>query len=250
MNLSRRHVLSLPAGVLLSEWLGGASPAIFEEVPPPASGITWVHENAMSAQRYLPETMGPGCAFFDFDNDGWMDIYLVNSGPCDFYRPTKPLRNALYRNNRDGTFTDVTAAAGVAGGTFGMGVAVGDYDNDGWPDLFVTSYGNCILYGNNRDGTFTDVTKNAGLETPGWTTSAVWFDYDNDGRLDLFVSSYVDYGKTERSLCDDQRWDRHYYCVPRLFMGTCSFLYHNNGDGTFTQVQRGTDIGSSLGKAL
>jgi hypothetical protein len=250
MNVSRRQVLSLPAGVLLSPWLRAAPAALFEEVRPAASGISWVHENAMSSQRYLPETMGPGCAFFDFDNDGWMDIYLVNSGPCDFYQPTKPLRNALYRNNRDGTFTDVTEAAGVAGGTFGMGVAVGDYDNDGWPDLFVTSYGNCILYRNNRDGTFTDVTQKAGLETPGWTTSAVWFDYDNDGRLDLFVCSYVDYGKTERSFCDDNRSDLHYYCVPRLFKGTSSFLYHNNGDGTFAPVQRGTDIGSSRGKGL
>ena len=250
MNVSRRQVLTLPAGVLLSRWLKGADRALFEEVPPAASGITWVHENAMSPQRYLPETMGPGCAFLDFDNDGWMDIYLVNSGPCDFYQPAKPLRNALYRNNRDGTFTDVTEAAGVAGGTFGMGVAVGDYDNDGWPDLFVTSYGNCILYRNNRDGTFTDVTKRAGLETPGWTTSAVWFDYDNDGRLDLFVCSYIDYGKAEHFLCDDNRTDLHYYCVPRVFQGTSSFLYHNNGDGTFTPVQRGTDIANSLGKGL
>jgi hypothetical protein len=250
MNVSRRHVLTLPAGVLLSRRLKGASQALFEEVPAAASGITWVHENAMSPQRYLPETMGPGCAFFDFDNDGWMDIYLVNSGACDFYKPTKPLRNALYRNNRDGTFTDVTEAAGVAGGTFGMGVAVGDYDNDGWPDLFVTSYGNCILYRNNRDGTFTDVTKNAGLETPGWTTSAVWFDYDNDGRLDLFVCSYIDYGKAEHFLCDDNRSGVRYYCVPRVFKGTSSFLYHNNGDGTFTPVHRGTDIGISMGKAL
>jgi hypothetical protein len=249
MEVSRRHVLSLPAGLLLSRWLRGASKPLFEEVPPTESGITWVHENAMSPQRYLPETMGPGCAFFDFDNDGWMDIYLVNSGPCDFYRPTKPLRNALYRNNRDGTFTDVTEAAGVAGGTFGMGVAVGDYDNDGWPDLFVTSYGKCILYRNNRDGTFTDVTKHAGLDAPGWTTSAVWFDYDNDGRLDLFICSYIDYGKTQRVLCDDHRSDLHYYCVPRLFTGTSSFLYHNNGDGTFTPVQQ-TDIGSSTGKGL
>jgi enediyne biosynthesis protein E4 len=250
MNVSRRHVLTLPAGVFLSRWLKGTDRALFEEVPPAASGITWVHENAMSPQRYLPETMGPGCAFLDFDNDGWMDIYLVNSGPCDFYKPTKPLRNALYRNNRDGTFTDVTEAAGVAGGTFGMGVAVGDYDNDGWPDLFVTSYGNCILYRNNHDGTFTDVTTRAGLETPGWTTSAVWFDYDNDGRLDLFVCSYIDYGKAEHFLCDDNRSDLHYYCVPRVFKGTSSFLYHNNGDGTFTPVQRGTDIANSLGKGL
>ena len=250
MNVSRRHVLTLPAGVFLSRWLKGNDRALFEEVPPAASGITWVHENAMSPQRYLPETMGPGCAFLDFDNDGWMDIYLVNSGPCDFYKPAKPLRNALYRNNRDGTFTDVTEAAGVAGGTFGMGVAVGDYDNDGWPDLFLTSYGNCILYRNNRDGTFTDVTKRAGLETPGWTTSAVWFDYDNDGRLDLFVCSYIDYGKAEHFLCDDNRTDLHYYCVPRVFKGTSSFLYHNNGDGTFTPVQQATDIGTSLGKSL
>jgi hypothetical protein len=250
MTFSRRHLFSLPACTLLSLRLRGASQPLFEEVSPAASGITWVHENAMSPQRYLPETMSPGCAFLDFDNDGWMDIYLVNSGPCDFYRPAQPLRNALYRNNRDGSFTDVTEAAGVAGGTFGMGVAVGDYDNDGWPDLFVTSYGNCILYRNNRDGTFTDVTKRAGVETPGFTTSAVWFDYDNDGRLDLFVCSYVNYGKADHFLCDDGRSGMNYYCVPRLFKGTSSFLYHNNGDGTFTRVERGTDIASSSGKGL
>ena len=121
--------------------------------------VSVVHENARSDQRYLPETLGPGCAFLDFDNDGWMDLYLVNSGPCDFYQPKKPLRNALHKDNRDGTFTDVTAKAGVSGGTFGMGVAVGDYDNDGFPDLSVTAYGRCILYHNNQDGTFTDVTR-------------------------------------------------------------------------------------------
>ena len=114
---------------------------LFVEVPTSSSGIEWVHENAMSPDRYLPETMGPGCAFLDYDNDGWMDIYLVNSGPSDFWKPAKPIRNALYKNNRDGTFTDVTEKAGVAGGTFGMGVAVGDYDNDGFPDMFVTAYG-------------------------------------------------------------------------------------------------------------
>jgi hypothetical protein len=226
------------------------APGLFEEIPPASSGIHWVHENAMSPDRYLPETLGPGCAFLDYDNDGWMDIYLVNSGPCDFYKPPKPLRNALYKNNRDGTFTDVTEKAGVAGGTFGMGVAVGDFDNDGWPDLFVTSYGNCILYKNNRNGTFADVTKRAGLETPGWTTSAVWFDYDNDGKLDLFVCSFVDYGNKEHLSCGDNKLGRHYYCIPRVFKPTASFLYHNNGDGTFTQVQRGTDIERALGKGL
>lgn len=125
-----------------------ATPPLFQQVPPNISGITWVHDNAISKDRYLPETMGPGCAFLDYDNDGWMDIYLVNSGPSDFFRPMKPLRNALYKNNRDGSFTDVTEKAGVGGGTFGMGVAVGDYDSDGFPDLFVTAYGRCILYHN------------------------------------------------------------------------------------------------------
>ncbi|MGI9075551.1 MAG: CRTAC1 family protein [Bryobacteraceae bacterium] len=222
----------------------------FQEIPPSASGIEWVHENAMSENRYLPETLGPGCAFLDFDNDGWMDIYLVNSGPCDFWKPSKPIRNALYKNNRNGTFTDVTEKAGVAGGTFGMGVAVGDYDNDGWPDIFVSSYGRCILYKNNHDGTFVDVTDKAGLATPGWTTSAVWFDYDNDGKLDLFVCSFVDYGATHKLECGDNKLGRHYYCIPRIFKGTASFLYHNNGDGTFTEVSQGTDIAKSMGKGL
>jgi hypothetical protein len=204
----------------------------------------------MSDNRYLPETLGPGCAFLDFDNDGWMDIYLVNSGPCDFWKPSTPIRNALYKNNRDGTFTDITERAGVAGDTFGMGVAVGDYDNDGWPDIFVTSYGRCILYKNNHDGTFTDVTDKAGLATPGWTTSAVWFDYDNDGRLDLFICSFVDYGATHKFECGDNKLGKHYYCIPRIFKGTASFLYHNNGDGTFTEVSKGTDIAKSMGKSL
>jgi hypothetical protein len=252
MKLTRRHILSL-AGAGAARLLAttASTSPLFEEVPASSSGITWIHENAMSPERYLPETLGPGCAFLDFDNDGWMDIFLVNSGQSDFYKPTKPLRNALYKNNRDGTFTDVTERAGVGGGSsFGMGVAVGDYDNDGWPDIFVTAYGNCTLYRNNHDGTFTDVTKKAGLETSGWTTSAVWFDYDNDGRLDLFVCSFVDYGKTEHLSCGDNKLGKHYYCIPRVFRGTASFLYHNNGDGTFTQVQAGTDIAKMMGKGL
>jgi hypothetical protein len=244
--LTRRQLLSLAASPLLR----AAPTPLFDEIPASRSGITWVHDNAMSKEHYLPEALGPGCAFLDYDNDGWMDIYLVNSGPCDFFHPAKPLRNALYKNNRDGTFTDVTVQAGVAGGTFGMGVAVGDYDNDGYPDLFVTSYGKCILYRNNRDGTFTDVTAKAGLETPGWTTSAVWFDYDNDGKLDLFVCSFVDYGPDAHRSCGQNTLGRRYYCIPRFFKPTASFLYHNNGDGTFRNVTAGTDIAHSLGKGL
>src|SRR5712671_8061076 len=164
----------------------------FEQVLSSASGIAFVHHAGMSKEKYLPETTGAGCAFLDYDNDGWMDIYLVNSGKCDFFDPNPPLRNALYKNNRDGTFTDVTEKAGVAAGGYGMGVAVGDYNADGWPDLYVTQYGRSILYHNNGNGTFTDVTEKAGLASPGWASSAVWFDYDNDGRLDLFVCRFVD----------------------------------------------------------
>ena len=222
----------------------------FEEVPAKTSRITWVHNNGHSPERYLPETVGAGCAFLDYDNDGWMDIYLVNSGPSDFYKPTTPPKNALYHNNHDGTFTDVTDRAGVAGGNFGMGVAVGDYDGDGWPDLYITGYGRNILYHNNGNGTFTDVTDKAGVAAPGWSTCAVWFDYDNDGKLDLFVSSFVNYDKTQKHLCTDETYSRMYYCVPRLFKPQPSHLFHNNGDGTFTDVSRESGIASYPGKSF
>ena len=198
---------------------------------------------------YLPETVGAGCAFLDFDNDGWMDIYLVNSGPCDFYQPPRPLRNALYRNNRDGTFTDVTAKAGVAGTAYGMGVAVGDYDGDGLPDMYVTQYPNSILYHNNGDGTFTDVTAKAGVGAPGWATSAVWFDYDNDGRLDLFVCRFADFSKAKNAFCGGRGPGERFYCKPNVFAPMHSWLFHNNGDGTFTDVSRDSGIARVPAKA-
>ena len=225
---------------------------LFTEVPAAASGLTWTHDNAVSVTRFLPESLGPGCAFLDYDNDGWMDIYLVNTGRSDFYTPRGPTRNALYRNNRDGTFTDVTLRAGVAGGTFGTGVAVGDYDNDGLPDLFVTAYGRCLLYHNNGDGTFTDVTERAGVAAPGFTTSALWFDYDGDGLLDLFVASYVDYSPDAPRLCADRRGDllAYHYCIPHLFKPTSCLLFKNTVNGTFRRVDRGTVIASAAAKAL
>jgi hypothetical protein len=242
----------MAAGVLVCPPFARSETApLFVEVPPEKSGIVWTHDNAMSPERHLPETMGPGVAFLDYDNDGWMDIFLVNSGESDFYKPEKPLRNALYKNNRDGTFTDVTEKAGVAGGkSFGMGVAVGDYDNDGWSDLFVTAYGRSTLYHNNGDGSFTDVTEKAGLVFPNWATSAVWFDYNNDGLLDLFVCSFVQYNPASGISCGDNKLKRKYYCIPRVFKPSASLLFHNNGDGTFREVGKGTDIEKALGKAL
>jgi enediyne biosynthesis protein E4 len=223
--------------------------ALFEEIAPEVSGIDWRHVNGRSPEYYLPETTGAGCGFIDYDNDGWMDLYFVNSGRCDFFNPDLPLRNALYHNNRDGTFTDVTARAGVAGGGYGMGVAVGDYDGDGWPDLFVTQYGRSILYRNNRNGTFTDVTEKAGVAAPGWASSAVWFDYDNDGRLDLFVCRFVNFDKSINKFCGNEHTGERYYCVPTAYEPTRSWLFHNNGDGTFTDVSRESGIAQVLGKA-
>ena len=221
----------------------------FEEVPADKSSIRWTHTAGKSAGRFLPETTGPGCAFLDFDNDGWMDIYFVNSGKCDFYDPSAPLRNALYRNNRDGTFTDVTEKARIPGGGYGQGVAVGDYDGDGFPDIYVTQYGKSILYHNNGDGTFTDVTEKAGVAARGWSSSAVWFDYDNDGRLDLFVGQFVEFSKILNKSCGTGEEGKHGYCIPRLYKPMPSWLFHNNGDGTFTDVSKTSGIANSLGKA-
>ena len=217
-------------------------------MPASLSGIKWTHTAGKSAEKYLPETIGAGCAFIDYDNDGWMDIYLVNSGQCDFFDPPSPLRNALYRNNRDGTFTDVTSEAGVGGGGYGMGAAVGDYDGDGFPDLYITQYGRSILYHNNRDGTFIDVTEKAGVAAPGWATSAVWFDYDNDGKMDLFVGRYADVTKLKSVVCGDAGTRR--YCLPTVFQPMASWLFHNNGDGTFTDVSKESGVANSFGKTL
>jgi hypothetical protein len=258
--LSTSFILPRSLGVLPSHCFprafpSGLSPfeerrqALFEQVPPSASGILWRHVNGRSPSYYLPETTGAGCAFLDYDNDGWMDIYLVNSGRCDFYEPNPPLLNALYRNNRDGTFTDITEKAGVSGGGYGMGAAVGDYDGDGYPDLFLSQYGRSILYHNNGNSTFTDVTEKAGIAVIGWASSAVWFDYDNDGKLDLFVCRFVDFDKSKNKLCGNEQTGERFYCVPRVYHPARSWLFHNNGDGTFADVSQESGIAKVLGKA-
>jgi hypothetical protein len=253
-RLTRRDFMSsMAAGaLLLPRWpgflLSDAPTFPFEEIPPEKSGIRWVHSSGQSPEKYLPESSGAGCAFLDYDNDGWMDIYLVNSGKCDFFTPSQPLRNALYKNNRDGTFTDVTEKAGVAAGGYGQGIAVGDYDGNGFPDLYVTQYGRSILYHNNGDGTFTDVTEKAGVAAPGWASSAVWFHYDNDGRLDLFVGRFVDFSKELNKPCGVHDDGRRHYCIPKVYTPMPSWLFHNNGDGTFTDVSKESGIASHLGK--
>lgn len=229
--------------------LAKSAPAFFEPVSAEQTGIAWTHTSGRSPGFYLPETTGHGAAFLDYDSDGWMDIYLVNSGACDFFAPKTPLRNALYRNNRDGTFTDITEKAGVSGAGYGMGVAVGDYNNDGFPDLFVTGYNRCILYRNNGNGTFTDVTETSGIKIAGWASSAVWFDYDNDGRLDLFVCRFVEFNKMANKFCGNTAGGERFYCIPNVYPGSSSLLFHNNGDGTFTDVSQKTGIAAALGKA-
>lgn len=222
----------------------------FESVPPAETGIRWTHFNAMSEERHLPETVGAGCAFLDFDGDGWMDIYLVNSGASDFYKAGNELSNGLYRNNGDGTFADVTVAAGVEGGTFGMGVAAADYDADGHTDLFVTSYGRSLLYRNRGDGTFEEVAEKAGVASNGWFTDGVWFDYNNDSHLDLFVAGFVSYSVAESKYCGDNDAGRRHYCIPRSFRPTRCLLFRNNGDGTFEDASDESGIAGVGSKAF
>ena len=217
-----------------------------------SGGIHFLHDNAASPEKYLIETMGSGCAWIDYDQDGLLDLYLVNGAATKIYAPKEALRSALYHNNGDGTFTDVTVKAGVAAdGLFGMGVAVGDYDNDGYPDLFVMGYGRCILYRNNSDGTFTDLTTKAGVENKGrWASSAAWFDYDNDGKLDLVIANYVDWSPDNNYWCGDKGPGMRSYCHPDVYHPQPPTLYHNNGDGTFTDVSLKSGLELKRGNGL
>ena len=195
--------------------------------------------------------MGSGVAFLDYNNDGLLDIYLVNGGAVPGHPAPGPIRNALYRNNGDGTFTDVTDEAGVGGnGHYGMGVAAADYDGDGWTDLFVTTFGRNILYHNNGNGTFTDVTEKAGVRAGGWSASAGFFDYDNDGKLDLFVTRYLDWTFKSNRYCGEKRPGFRAYCHPDNYDGVANVLYHNNGDGTFSDVSEKAGIANPHGKGL
>jgi hypothetical protein len=226
-----------------------------------AARIDFKHEASPTANKYLPETMGGGVALLDYDNDGRLDIFFTNGAKLEDPMPegrapdksSRKFWNRLYHQNADGTFSDVTEHAGLNGAAqnrYGMGVAVGDYDNDGFEDIYVTGYGGNILYHNNGDGTFTDVTARAGVAANGWSTSAGFFDYDNDGKLDLFVCRYVKWSFTDNRFCGDKRPGGRAYCHPDNFQGVTNILYHNNGDGTFTDVSERAGIANPDGKSL
>jgi enediyne biosynthesis protein E4 len=221
-------------------------------------GLDFTLQNSPSSQKYLIETMPGGVALLDYNNDGLLDIFLVNGGrvtspmqvPEKFDRANPRYWNRLFRQNKDGSFTDVTEASGLANaglGNYGMGVAVADYDNDGFPDLFVTNYGKNILYHNNGDGTFTDVTAQAGVAGGGWSVSAGFFDYDNDGHLDLFVTRYMEWDTKHSKACGGA-WRT--YCPPAEFPATTNLLYRNRGDGTFEDVSQKSGIALKKGRAL
>jgi len=219
----------------------------FEDITRKA-GINFTHYTGAFGKRFLPETMGPGCAFIDYDNDGNPDILLING--ADF--PGHKIRRAtpkLYHNNGDGTFTDVTAKAGLDIEIYGMGVAVGDYDNDGWDDLYITGLGEAHLFHNEHNGTFKDVTKTAGVNNTGFGASTAWVDYDKDGKLDLFVTNYVRWSEKDDLYCtlDGQHKS---YCTPEDYKGDTPRLFHNLGNGRFEDVTQKAGIYDPKSKSL
>jgi hypothetical protein len=263
LKINRRYFLSLAAAwpalwsSLPARLLSGSGPAVFTDATL-SSKIRFKHQASPTSEKYLPESMGAGVAMFDYDNDGFLDLFFVNGA---FIRDPMPkgefpdksdprFWNRLYRNNHDGTFNDVTEKAGLQGRLYGMGVAVGDYDNDGNSDLLVTNLGGNTLYHNNGDGTFTDVTAKAGVSGAGWCTGACFVDYDRDGYLDLVVARYLDWSFASNVYCGLHRPGYRDYCHPDQFKSVSHLVYHNNGDGTFTDVSKTSRIGASLGKGL
>jgi hypothetical protein len=233
-----------------------SGPIIFEDITKQAGLSQWKHTMGTPQKPYIIETVGSGVALLDYDNDGWLDIYLVNGSTYDAEAgKAAPPHAALFHNNHDGTFTDVAAKAGVTNDRWGYGVAVGDYDNDGWPDLYVTNFGKNRLYHNNHDGTFTDVAEKAGVTLGNWSTGPTFGDYDNDGHLDLFVPGYVHWdmnnapsvakGTADITFC--QFRGAATMCGPKGLQGEPDHLFHNNGDGTFTDVSEKAGVADKPG---
>ncbi len=232
------------------------APVVFEDATEKSGLGKFQHVSGTPEKTFILEAPGSGVAILDYDNDGWPDIYLLNGSTYDALRgKTKPPRAALYHNNHDGTFTDVTERAGVANEHWGFGVGVGDFDNDGWPDFYVANFGKNRLYHNNHDGTFTDVAEKAGVTLGGWSSGVTFGDYDGDGRLDLYVAGYVKFdidhppvpgtAITQYSFC--QYRGKPVMCGPRGLPGERNHLFHNNGDGTFTEVSEKAGVANEKG---
>ena len=248
LQLVRALVLGLG---LLATLTTGVDPIQFEDGPAPR----FVTRTGRTTRKYLPQTMAGGVAVFDYNNDGLLDIYVVNGATMPaLLKDGAQYSDRLFRNNGDGTFTDVTDTAGLAGQGFNIGVAIGDYDNDGFEDIFVAGVHRNTLYHNNGDGTFTDVTERAGLVRPDpqygklWAVGATWVDYDRDGLLDLFVVNYVQWDAKTEPVCE--KGGLPDYCYPRAYTGVPNSLFHNNGDGTFTDVSAVSGIRRSIGKGM
>jgi hypothetical protein len=232
------------------------APVVFQDITRQAGLDKFRHRSGLLEKRTIIETPGSGVAVLDYDNDGWLDIYLLNGSTAAALKGKEPAPKAmLFRNNHDGTFTDVTEKAGVANERWGFGVAVGDYDNDGWPDIYVANFGKNRLYHNNHDGTFTDVAEKAGVTLGGWSASPTWGDYDRDGLLDLFVPGYVKYDPDHPPIAGENGIPPGFckfrgidvMCGPRGLKGEGDHLFHNNGDGTFTDVSVKAGVSDSNG---
>ena len=239
----------LLSAICAQRWAASSEPRVqFVNVAREA-GITFKHENGASKEKLMPETFGSGVAWIDFDNDGLPDLFFANGADLAHGKPSPG--NVLYHNLGNGKFEDVTKKAGVAGnGMFATGATVGDYDNDGFLDLFVTGYNSRQLFHNNGDGTFTDVTAKAGVSGGGWSSSAAWVDYDRDGYLDLFVARYLEYDIKTAPYCGYKQEGFRMYCDPQQFDGVPAQLFHNNHDGTFTDVSVKAGIANRAGKGL
>ncbi|MGB7753501.1 MAG: CRTAC1 family protein [Candidatus Acidiferrales bacterium] len=225
-----------------------AGPIEFRDVTKQA-GIDFKHNSGAFGKKYLPETMGSGVCILDYDNDGWQDILFVNSMDWPGHKGATKSYPALYHNNKDGTFTDVTREAGLAIESYGLGCAVADYDNDGFEDIYITTVGSNHLFHNLGNGKFADVTLKAGVADPGFATSAVWFDYDNDGKLDLFVTHYIDWSIAKDQYCTLDNKNKS-YCTPQTYKGESSTLFHNRGDGTFENVTKRAGLHDPTSKSL